>query len=227
MTSNKTTIIDPSDNKYEDWAELYNNTNQSIDLSGIYLSDDYEKKDKWEFPKGTLIPAKNRIVLWLDEDSSDSSSLHTNFKLSATGEALILSRPDGLVIDSLSFGAIPTDNSYERCPDGVGTFKITSSPSYNKANCNGATSTSETEGDQVLVYPNPADQMVHVQFGKSASGQLQIADVHGKLHESIPFNGREVLNISVNYLEPGMYVLFFKFDNGFRLTKKLNIVGRS
>ena len=227
MTSNKTTVIDPSDSKYEDWAELYNNTNQSIDLSGLYLSDDYEKKDKWEFPKGTLIPAKNRIVLWLDEDSSDSSSLHTNFKLSATGEALILSRPDGLVIDSLSFGAIPTDNSYERCPDGLGTFKITTAPSYNKANCNGATSTSETEAVQVLVYPNPADQMVHVQFGNSVSGQLQIADVQGKFRESIPFNGREILNLSVNYLEPGMYVIFFKFDNGFRLTKKLSITGRS
>ena len=174
-----------------------------------------------------MIPAKNRIVLWLDEDSSDSSSLHTNFKLSATGEALILSRPDGLVIDSLSFGAIPTDNSYERCPDGLGTFKITTAPSYNKANCNGATSTSETEAVQVLVYPNPADQMVNVQFGNSVSGQLQIADVQGKFRESIPFNGREILNLSVNYLEPGMYVIFFKFDNGFRLTKKLSITGRS
>jgi hypothetical protein len=43
--------------------------------------------------------------------------------------------------------------------------------------------------------------------------------------ESIPFNGREVLNLAVNYLEPGMYVIFFKFDNGFRLTKKLSITG--
>lgn len=102
-----------------------------------------------------------------------------------------MSRPDGLVIDSLSFGAIPTDNSYERCPDGLGTFKITTAPSYNKANCNGATSTSETEGVQVLVYPNPADQMVQVQFGNSVSGQLQIADVQGKFRESIPFNGRK------------------------------------
>ncbi|MCP4709411.1 MAG: hypothetical protein GY869_12360 [Planctomycetes bacterium] len=44
--------------------------------------------------------------------------LHTNFRINAAGETLVLSRPDGIVIDSLSTGAISADISKGRQPDG-------------------------------------------------------------------------------------------------------------
>ncbi|MBN1408728.1 MAG: CotH kinase family protein [Calditrichaceae bacterium] len=51
----------------------------------------------------------------------DSPSLHTNFKLSADGESVYLTRPDSSAADSLTFGKIPTDHSYGRQPDGDST----------------------------------------------------------------------------------------------------------
>ena len=40
MASNDSTITDEH-GEYDDWIELYNNTNNPIDLSGYYLSDNY------------------------------------------------------------------------------------------------------------------------------------------------------------------------------------------
>jgi hypothetical protein len=44
--------------------------------------------------------------------------LHTNFKISAEGEPLILSNASGLVVDSITAVHVPADYSYGRKPDG-------------------------------------------------------------------------------------------------------------
>lgn len=46
------------------------------------------------------------------------STIHTNFKIKSDGEPLILSSPNGLIIDSVYTGVIPTDLSLGRQPDG-------------------------------------------------------------------------------------------------------------
>ncbi len=160
MSSNQTTAIDSSDDKYEDWLELYNNSNLDVDLGHLFLTDDAANIEKFEIPAGTLIPAKGRLIIWLDEDSKTPSGIHANFKLSASGEQLIFTRQDGLILDSLSFGAIPTDQSMERCPDGTGSFKITSKPTFNKANCGIVADQTIKEERTVYLAPNP----VHTHF---------------------------------------------------------------
>jgi len=47
-----------------------------------------------------------------------SQHLHTNFKINSQGEPLILSDPEGNVLDSLFTGIIPSDISKGRQPDG-------------------------------------------------------------------------------------------------------------
>jgi hypothetical protein len=44
--------------------------------------------------------------------------LHTNFKLSSSGEDLFLTNPQSVTIDQISFGSIGQDISYGRQPDG-------------------------------------------------------------------------------------------------------------
>src|SRR5690606_7301653 len=36
-----------------DWIELYNNTSSSVNLGGLYLSDNPNNPAKWQFPAGT------------------------------------------------------------------------------------------------------------------------------------------------------------------------------
>jgi hypothetical protein len=52
----------------------------------------------------------------------DSTRLHTNFKLSAQGESIYLTKADSSLADSISFGSIPADHSYGRQPDGDSSF---------------------------------------------------------------------------------------------------------
>lgn len=118
MASNTRTIADPQGD-YEDWIELHNLANQPVDLTGIYLTDDENNPTKWPFPAGTTIPANGYLVVWADEDSSESPGLHTNFKLEKSGESVFLIDNDAnynAVLDKVVFGAQEAERSFGRSP---------------------------------------------------------------------------------------------------------------
>lgn len=121
LASNSTVIVDPA-GEFEDWIELYNPTATAISLGGFHLSDNLANPGKWTFPDTSIAPFSHMIV-WADEDGGQPG-LHANFKLSAGGEAVILSTPEFAVIDSLTFGVQSTDVSMGRCPDGSGKFQF-------------------------------------------------------------------------------------------------------
>lgn len=59
---------------------------------------------------------------------------HTNFQLSAEGERLTLTRPDGTTADRIAFGAVPRDVSYGRQPDGAADWFYFAEPTPGAAN---------------------------------------------------------------------------------------------
>ncbi len=131
MASNNTTIADPQGN-YDDWIELFNTSNETVDLSGMYLSDNPENPLKWRFPAGTTIASGGYIIVWADEDAGDVPGLHTNFKLSSQGETLWLYDTDAhnnVLLDSVSFASLETDQSMGRVPDGQGPMIVLPVPS--------------------------------------------------------------------------------------------------
>ncbi len=102
---------------YDDWIELRNLTDQDVDLTGHYLSDEPNNPRKWQCPAGTTIPADGYLLIWADEDGSNTPGPHASFKLSASGEELFLLDTDAnlkAVLDSISFGPQETDWSYGR-----------------------------------------------------------------------------------------------------------------
>ncbi|MFW9831504.1 MAG: lamin tail domain-containing protein, partial [Candidatus Thorarchaeota archaeon] len=116
MASNNAAVLDP-EGYYPDWIELYNGGNESIDLSGMYLTDDLTNP-KWQFPTGTNIAAGGFLVVWADS-FSNNGSLHASFSLNASGEAIGLFARDGVsAIDSIVFDKQISDVSYGRLPDG-------------------------------------------------------------------------------------------------------------
>lgn len=60
--------------------------------------------------------------------------LHTNFKIDAAGEMLLLSDRNGTIQDSLFTGEIPADHSRGRQPDGVGDWFLFSEPTPGQSN---------------------------------------------------------------------------------------------
>ncbi len=120
MASNSNTVADGS-GEYDDWLELYNNSSEAIDLTGYYLSDDANNLTKWTF--GSMsISGNGYLAIWLDEDEEQGDN-HANFKLSASGEDIILSNAQGETIDLVTFTTQEEDVSYGRSPNGTGDFQ--------------------------------------------------------------------------------------------------------
>ena len=54
-----------------DWIELYNTTDQAIDVGGWYLSDDANDLTRYRIAEGTSIPAGGYLVFYEDEHFGD------------------------------------------------------------------------------------------------------------------------------------------------------------
>ncbi|MBC8230563.1 CotH kinase family protein [bacterium] len=137
MAANNATVTDEF-GEYEDWVELYNAGEQPINLSGMYLSDDLREPDKWQIPD-VEIPPFGFIVFWADSDGGQGA-LHTNFRLSASGEEIGLFDTDengNATIDWISYGPQRADMSYGRYPDGSEQFEGFSKPTPGTKNISG------------------------------------------------------------------------------------------
>jgi hypothetical protein len=120
MAVNSITAAD-QDGEYDDWIELYNLTENEIDLSGFYLTDSKKNLTKWKFPEGTSITAKGYLIVWADGDTMQVG-LHTNYKLSSLGERVIILSPEVEVLDKVEYAAQPSELGYARVPNGTGEF---------------------------------------------------------------------------------------------------------
>ena len=95
MASNSSTIAD-EDGDYEDWVEIFNRGNQSIDLEGWGLSDDAGDLFRFVFPSTVLEPGAYLLVWCSKKDRAVSGQpLHTSYGISAGGEDIYLTHPNG------------------------------------------------------------------------------------------------------------------------------------
>ncbi|MCB0543231.1 MAG: CotH kinase family protein [Saprospiraceae bacterium] len=190
--------------QYDDWLELYNNSNAPISLTGIYLSDNPNNPDKWSFPTGVSIPAKGFLIVWLDEDQSQGA-YHANFRLNAGGEFLMLSNGAGTVLDSLSYGQQKTDTTYGRYPNGTGDFTFMPR-TFNAPNS--LTSSAQEPGPDATfdIHPNPANEMIRI-TAEAPIGVLRISDMQGRQVYAEDFGNARQSVQDVGSLADGVYFL--------------------
>ncbi len=203
MADNETTAAD-ADGEYDDWIELYNNAAETLDLSGYYLTDDASNLTKWQFPAGTVIDGEGYLIIWADEDDGQEG-LHANFKLSASGEDLLLLNPDGNILDQVAFPAQTVDMGYARKPNGTGGFVI-QAPTFNANNDNASGVAELLPAKSVKVWPNPAREEVVIQLPDEGSVKLCMTDLWGRVVHTQTLAGSEAI-ISVRNLEAGIYFL--------------------
>ena len=93
MASNNTAISD-ADGDFSDWIELYNYGSTPINLQGYGLSDDTATPFKWTLPSFIIQPETYLLVWASDKDRTiPGEPLHTNFKISSSGEAITITNP--------------------------------------------------------------------------------------------------------------------------------------
>lgn len=203
MASNSTTQADNAA-EYDDWVELYNRSSQPVDISGWYLTDKQNNLDKWQFPQGTIIQPNAYLIVWADEDSSQGP-YHANFKLSASGEVVVLLNEQQQIVDEVIFGQQVTDLGYARIPNGTGNF-IIKSPTFNANNEGVPTSTEVNLKDgTVTIYPNPSTGIIYWLATTEWDSPIQVTDALGRVVAEVPFSKAAQLNIS--HCDNGMYVI--------------------
>ncbi|MBK9015293.1 MAG: lamin tail domain-containing protein [Saprospiraceae bacterium] len=204
MASNVATIAD-QDGEFDDWVELYNNSNSTVDLSGWFLSDNPDNPDKWDFPANTSIPAGGYLIVWADEDSSQVG-LHANFKLSAAGEQLLLINASGSTVQDIAFGAQQADKGYARSPNGTGSFVI-KNPTFKANNDTGISAVGEAALAKMLtISPNPvSDGEATLRSEKQGLQTVEVFDQLGRLRLKTAFFNEAKMDVSE--LPAGLYVV--------------------
>lgn len=171
-------IATDNNGQYDDWMELFNNTNTSINLASVYLSNSVSNLQKWRFPSNTIIPAYGIATIWMDEDTTQIG-YHANFKLSASGGSVFLSNNSSVILDSVSFGAQSADISLRRCPDGIGNWGYTFSPTFNMLNCDVSLNENNLQANNAKAFPIPANNYLTVFYSDNIT-KLEIFTVDGK-----------------------------------------------
>jgi hypothetical protein len=104
-----------------DWFELFNPSPLPVLLSGLYLSDTAANRTNTRVAPLTFIAGGGHRQFIADQDLAQGAR-HVNFRLSAGGEAILLSDAGLAPIDTVSFGQQSPDVSQGRLPDGATTM---------------------------------------------------------------------------------------------------------
>jgi len=111
MTSNSYFAALPDGSCY-DWVELYNPMSESVDLKGFAFSDSTDSPRKWIVPESVVIGPGEYLVMYMSglDCVDEQGNLHTSFKLSSKGEALLFSTSYGQLVQTVEIPECTMEN---------------------------------------------------------------------------------------------------------------------
>ena len=132
MASNLGEAMSPATN-FDSWIELYNPSDQTVNLAGMYLSDNIENLKRWQMPDDIgSVPAKGYKVVWLG--SNDIKNTQAPFKLDCDGGVIYLSDSSGNLITSQTYPEAKSHTAYARKTDGGDEWGWTAYPTPGESN---------------------------------------------------------------------------------------------
>jgi len=223
---------------YPDWVEVFNKGSETINLAGLFITDDPANPGKWQIPysnpQNTLIEPGAFKVLFADEKPGLGAD-HLGFKLTSGGEmvgisAYVNNRFEW--IDSLHFPELGSDVSSGRYPDGEKSWSIfytTPTPGQSNKqsdpNPNGATATIEQN------FPNPfsGSTSITLNVEKEAYITILIRDIRGNVVRVLTNQNYKTGVYLLNWdgrdgyrqmMSPGLY-FYTLYSGNYYQTKKL------
>lgn len=196
QSSNASTISDEF-GEFDDWIELQNIGNETVDVAGLVLKD---QLDTWYIPddeNSTELAPGDFLLLWCD-DQEFQGPFHTNFKISASnGEFLGLYENDATtVIDSYDIPPLSDDQSIGQCPGAGWLFFITPTP-LEENNC--GTSVLEPLSLSGIRYSR-VHNLLSLNFDMAFDGCIDVHDLQGRLLHHRSLQGQSCsFNLSMNH----------------------------
>lgn len=179
----------------EDWFELYNASEESIDLSGYYVTDNPQKPTKCPLPEYVLSPGAYIAICCCGGEEHPAVDLG----ISKSGETLYLMGADGTTVDTVDVPTMETDVSWALAAD---TWGYCQQPTPSNVNSTPIYSSLELEqvSDLNGLYLNEL----------LISNQYSVADEDGDYGDFVElYNGGETRSLG------GLYLT----DNSNKLTK--------
>ncbi|MFA6873135.1 MAG: CotH kinase family protein [Bacteroidaceae bacterium] len=230
--------------KQNDWLELYNTTDQAIDIAGMYLSDDSTKLTKFQIPSNftslTTIPAHGYRIIWCDKLVT-STELHASFKLASEGEIYICKGTNVNAldwVDGFKYTAHGSDRTYGRYPDGANKQYVFSRPSFNSSNIYSPYNVLIQEGtlptvgiEEVLtsdqncsIYYDSNAKQINVLITNESNppkANLYIVNTLGQIQLQRTLSAGETSHtIAIESLATGCYIASVQHANGLITTTK-------
>ena len=132
MAANVGEAMSPAIN-FDSWIELYNPSDNPIDLGGMYLSNDADDPTLWQMPADMgVVPAGGFKVVWLG--SSDIRSTQAPFKLDCSGGTILLTDGRGQLVFSQDYPEAISHTAYARTTDGGDEWGWTATPTPEASN---------------------------------------------------------------------------------------------
>lgn len=197
-------VIQDQDGDYSDWIELHNAGAMDADLGGWYLSDSASNKVKWKIPVPTVVPAGGFLIVFASDKNRAvaGQELHTNFKLSASGEYLGLIQSDGITVATEFSPKFPTqfnDVSYGFVFDPLVTSTIAYFPVPSPGSQNGKGGPFIKSVTSSISQPADADDLVISAEVIPVAGQALTAV---ELHVRVMYGGVSILAMHDDGLAP-------------------------
>lgn len=191
--------------KKNDWVELYNTTDEVIDVEGMFLTDNLDNPNKYQITRGntysnTKIAPHGYLLVWCDKLETTSQALHASFKIDGDGGAVMLSSPDKSWADTLYYGVHDGNTTVGRYPDGGSEVYVFSMPTIAKRNL--MTSYSQKTDQQTLDINQAtiaSSNGFRIRYG---DGTLFLKDEDANLArvEVFTSDGRSVMSASTSIL---------------------------
>ena len=116
-----------------DWVELYNTSDEAVDLTNYVVSD---PGANYDIPAGITIEGNGYLVLLCDKANTvDAEGIHTNFKISSGGELLKMLDNEGNLVDEVDVPPMDAGVAWARVSDGNDIWDNLT-PSQGAANSN-------------------------------------------------------------------------------------------
>ncbi|MBO5679137.1 MAG: CotH kinase family protein [Bacteroidaceae bacterium] len=225
--------------KKNDWIELFNCTDEPIDVAGMYLSDNIENFTKYQIVGdaniSTIIEPYSYLIIWPDK-LMNFTQLHAPFKLAAEGGYISLTAADQSWHDILYYEPHLGIESVGLYPDGSNDVYLMSTPTIAKANTinsyaawleqpvtpgGGQGITTETSESLMLSYH---DNTLDIRSDEATSATITVYAISGKQHMRVTTElTAGYASIKLGRLSQGTYIVNVTDSNDNTETVKINI----